>query len=131
MTEMLSVARELPFYYDVGHFVVWRLMPKPRSLKQLSSMPEQWQLTLDVIKSKAQTLMVENNGLQVEYRQLIRQVQKLQRSIDDQQNKNDQMERFLNERHGQTDQQVRIEELTQVLKQKGSRPGMMNSSWKV
>ena len=55
-------------------------------------MPEQWQLTLDVIKSKAQSLMVENNGLQMQYRQLIGEVQKLQQSIDDQQYKNTQMD---------------------------------------
>ena len=85
---------------------------------ELSSMPEQWQLTLDGIKSKAQTLMVENNGLQVQYRELSDQVQKLQRSIDDQQNKNDQMDHLINERRGQTDQQVAIEGLTQVIKTK-------------
>ena len=62
-----------------------------------SSMPEQWQLTLDGIKSKAQTLMVENNGLQVEYRQLLEQAQKLQQSIDDQQYKNEQMGHFIKE----------------------------------
>ena len=83
-------------------------------------MPEQWQLTLDVIKSKAQNLMVENNGLQVEYRQLIGQVQELQQAIADQQYKNEQKSRFLKERRGQTDQQVRIEELTQSIKAKGS-----------
>lgn len=80
--------------------------------------PEQWQLTLDVIKSKAQTLVVKNNGLQVEYRQLIGRSQDLQRSISEQQNKNEQMGRFLQERHGRTDQQLRIEELTQNIKVK-------------
>ncbi len=79
-------------------------------------MPEQWQLTLDVIKSKAQTLVIENNGLQGEYQQLMGQAQKLQQSIYDQKNKNEQMSRFLKERHGRTDQQVRIEELTQIIK---------------
>lgn len=81
-------------------------------------MPEQWQLTLDVIKSKAQSLMVENNGLQAEYQQLIGQVQKLQQLVDDQKNKNEQMNSFLKQRHGQTDQHARIEELTQNIKDK-------------
>jgi len=86
--------------------------------EQPSSMPEQWQLTLDVIKSRAQTLMVENNGLQVEYQQLIGQVQQLQRSVYEQQAKNEQIGRYIKERHGRTDQQERIEELTQVIKTK-------------
>jgi chromosome segregation ATPase len=83
-----------------------------------SSMPEQWQLTLDVIKSKAQTLLIENNGLQLQYRQLTGQVQKLKQSIIDQQDKNEQMTRLIKERHGRTDQQMRIDELTQVIKAK-------------
>ena len=97
-------------------------MSGPRFPKESSSVPEQWQLTLDVIKSKAQTLVIENNGLQVEYRQLIEQLQKLQQSINDQQNKNEQMGRFLKERHGRTDQQVRIEELAQIIKTKRQDP---------
>ncbi len=88
-----------------------------------SSMPEQWQLTLDVIKSKAQTLLVENNGLQGEYRQFIGQVQKLQQSINDQQAKNEQIGSFLKERHGRTDQQVRIEELARTIKTKSQEAG--------
>ena len=80
--------------------------------------PEQWQLTLDGIKNKAQGLMVETNGLQVEYRQLKEQLQVLSQSIADQQYKNDQLNRFIKERHGQTDQQVRIGELTQIIKTK-------------
>src|ERR1700691_2475728 len=83
-----------------------------------SGMPEQWQLTLDVIKSKAQNLLIENNGLQDEYRKLIEQKQELQQSIDNQQHKNDQLEQSLKERHGQTDQQQRIADLTQVIKTK-------------
>jgi regulator of replication initiation timing len=78
--------------------------------------PEQWQSTLDVIKSKVQTMVIENNRLQVEYRKLMERAQKLQQSIDAQQYKNEQMSRFLKERHGRTDQQVRIEELTRIIK---------------
>ena len=63
--------------------------------EKFSSMPGQWQLTLDGIKSKAQSLVIENNALQVEYRQLIGQVQNLQQSINDQQNKNEQLARHL------------------------------------
>ena len=86
-----------------------------------SSMPEQWQLTLDVIKSKAQTLVVKNNGLQAECQQLTGQVQELQQSINNQQYKNDQAEQFLKERNGRTDQQLRIEESTDTVKAKGQK----------
>ena len=75
-------------------------------------------MTLDVIKSKAQTLMIENNGLEGQYQQLIGQVQKLRQSVDAQQYKNEQMNRFIKERHGRTDQQTRIEELAQIIKTK-------------
>jgi len=78
-------------------------------------MPEQWQLTLDVIKARAQTLVVKNNGLQDEHRQLTGQLQSLQQAIVDGQNKNDQLDRFLKDRHGRTDQQARIDELKQGL----------------
>jgi len=81
-------------------------------------MPDQWQLSLDAIQSKVQALVIENNGLRAEYRQLIEQVQKLQQSIDAQQYKNEQMGRFLKERHGRTDQQVRIEALVRSIKTK-------------
>lgn len=81
-----------------------------------SSMPEQWQLTLDMIKSKAHSLMVENNGLKDEYWQLISEVENLKQSIDDQRMSNIKLEHMIKERHGQTDQQLRITELTQVLK---------------
>jgi len=78
--------------------------------------PEQWELTLDVIKSRAQTLVIENNGLQAENRQLMEQVQKLQQSINDQQFNNKQLAGYIKERDGRTDQQVRIGELTRIIK---------------
>ena len=83
-------------------------------------------MTLDVIKSKVQTLETENNGLQAEYRKSIEQSQKLQKLIDAQQYKNEQMSRFLKERHGRTDQQVRISELTQSIKTKGQEARAYN-----
>jgi chromosome segregation ATPase len=52
------------------------------------------------------------------YQQLTGQAQELRQSIDDQQRKNDRMELFLKEKRGQSDQQLRIEELTQMVKTK-------------
>jgi len=84
-------------------------------------MPEQWQLTLDGIKSKAQTLVIENNGLQFERQQLIAETHKLRQSINDQQYKNEQMSQYLKERHGRTDQQARIAQLTPLIEMKSQQ----------
>lgn len=78
-----------------------------------ASAPDQWQMTLDTIQSRAQVLMGRNNQLQLENRQLADQVQKLQQSITLQQNKNDRMGQFLKQRRGRTDQQMRMDELAQ------------------
>ncbi len=86
-----------------------------------SSVPSQWQMTLDEIKSKAQNLVIQNNGLQDEYQELMELAQKLQQAIADQQSKNEQMARFIQERHGQTDQQLRIGELTKNIRTKSQR----------
>ena len=83
-----------------------------------SSPPEQWQMTLDGIKSRAQTLLIEHNGLQDEYRRLMGELRKLQGLILDLQNKNEQIDRLLRERQGRTDQQMRVDELTESLKAK-------------
>jgi regulator of replication initiation timing len=99
-------------------FLFWGADVRAQTSQGLSSIPDQWQLSLDVIKSKAQALVIENNGLRVEYRQLIDQMQKLQQSIYNQQYKNEQTGRFLKERHGRTDQQVRIGVLAQIIKTK-------------
>ena len=94
-------------------YSAWAQMPG-----ESSTMPEQWQLTLDVIKSRAQSLMVENNGLNLENQKLAGRMQELQQAIDEQKNKNEQMSQSLKERHNRTDQQLRIEELTQIIKTK-------------
>jgi predicted RNase H-like nuclease (RuvC/YqgF family) len=83
-----------------------------------SSMPEQWQLTLDVIKAKAQTLLIKNNELHAEYRQLGQKVQDLNQALKDAKDKNEGMRLFLQERHGRTDQQAQLEALQQTVKTK-------------
>ena len=86
--------------------------------QELGSVPEAWQLTLDVIKNKAQILLIENNGKQMTYRKLIDESQKLQQSIRDQRARNEQLAQFIKDRHGRTDQQIRIEELTAAVRSK-------------
>jgi hypothetical protein len=94
--------------------------------QEISSMPEQWQLTLDVIKSKAQTLLIENNGLVVKYQQLVSQAQEIKQAISIQQNKNEQMSVFLSQRHGRGDQQLRIEELSRIVRMKKQDSTVLN-----
>ena len=100
-------------------FFLWGAVDvKAQVPQQPPSTPDQWQLTLNAVKAKIQALVSENNRLRVEYRELIGQGRQLQKSIGDQQNKNEQMARLLKERHGRTDQQVRIEVLTRSIKTK-------------
>ncbi len=95
----------------------WSFTANAQVFKE-AAMPEQWQLTVDVIKAKAQSLLVENNGLQLQHRELMAQTQQLQEAISQQQARNDQFSQRLKERHGLTDQQLRIEELTQLTRSK-------------
>jgi predicted nucleic acid-binding Zn-ribbon protein len=105
-------------YIIILPLLCWAFGAEAQVPEGMSSMPEQWQLTLDVIKSKAQTLVVQNNGLKTQYRQLTGRERSLQRSIAGQQYKNEQISRFLKERHGLTDQQLQIGKLTQIIKAK-------------
>ena len=91
-----------------------------------SGVPDQWQLTLDVIKGKAQALLVQNNAIQAQHRQLAQQEQSLQQALKDQQNKREAMLLFLRERHGRTDQQVRLEELSQAVKTKKQQAKLLD-----
>lgn len=77
---------------------------------------EQWQLTFDTIRTKVNGLLVRNNQLSAEYRQLQDALTKTQAAIVEQDDKNASMRQFLKERHGRTDQQVRLEELAAQLK---------------
>lgn len=79
-------------------------------------MPEQWQLTLDVIKTKAQTLLIKNNEIKAEYLNLRKQAQDVEQTLRGQQDKNEAIRLLLNQRHGRTDQQVRLEGLQQTIK---------------
>jgi len=90
---------------------------------------------LDVIKSKAQSLMIENNNLQGAYQQYIAEKEKLQQAVDAQQYRNEQMSRYLEKQHGRTDQEVRMDELLQGIKVKRGQvheysQQMGNLQWK-
>ena len=79
---------------------------------------EQWQLTFDVIASKVKRLMEENNLLVTQYQTRLAQQQKLHLAINDQTLKNEAIKKFLKERNGKTDQQIRLEELNAQMKLK-------------
>jgi len=97
-------------------FLCWAADVSAQVSSGLSSMPEQWQLTLDVIKTKAQTLLIKNNEIKSDYRRLSDQALELQQAVIGQQNKIEAIRLFLNERHGRTDQQIQIEQLQQGIK---------------
>ncbi|MEI7998183.1 MAG: hypothetical protein WCH62_01575 [Candidatus Omnitrophota bacterium] len=83
------------------------------------SVPE-WQLTIDVIRAKAQSLMEENAKLIAEQSSLEAEYKKLQEQIRDWELKNETLRQLLKERRGRTDQQLHIDDLTrQVSMKKG------------
>jgi chromosome segregation ATPase len=87
-------------------------------------------VTIDSIKTKAQSLAVENDGLQIEYRKLVEEAQKLQQAIDQQEANNTRVQAFLDDRHGRTDQQLRLEELTQRIKAKDRQTLALERQWR-
>jgi len=109
-------------------FLCWAFDVRAQESEQ--PMPEQWQMTVEGIKSQAKALMVVNNGLQDEHQQLTDQVQKLQQSINERQDKNDQLAQLLKEMHGRTGQQLHIEELTKMVKTKRQEARTIEERWK-
>lgn len=110
---------KLPQIFFIIFLLCGAVNTRAQMPEESSSMPaQQWTSTLDGIKSQAHYLVIQNNGLQTEYQRLMQQAANLQQAINDQQDKNEQMANFLKERNGKTDQQVRIEELTQMIKNK-------------
>ena len=77
-----------------------------------------WQLTLDVIKSKAQVLIDVNNKLMAEHDSLVGQQKQVMVDTRDLQMKNEDLKKFLKERHGKSDQQIKIDDLTEQINRK-------------
>ena len=78
----------------------------------------QWQLTLDVIKAKAQVLIESNNKLMEEHNYLVEEKKKLKQGMSDWQTKNESLRQSLKERHGRSDQQVHMDDMTEQMKAK-------------
>ena len=76
----------------------------------------QWQSTLDVVKTRLNALLDQNNQLTAQYQSLQAQEQDLLRMIAEQNKKNEDLKKFVQGRHGKTDQQIRIEELGDQIK---------------
>ncbi len=70
-----------------------------------------WMLSLDVIKSKAEQLVVINRQLVAENNDIAKGLTKLQAAVQDSLAKNKKLSDFLAQRHGRTDQQMEIEDL--------------------
>ena len=105
-------------YYMLGFMLccacpAWADSPEP------AAGSEAWILTLETIKAKAKDLMAQNTALSAEYNTLAQDINDLNTAIDAQNAKNLGMADFLKDRHGRSDQQVRIAELdTQIKEQK-------------
>ena len=78
----------------------------------------QWQINLGVIKDKAQRMMEKNNNLMAEKKSLIKETENLQNQIREWQIKNQTLKDPLKEKHGRTNQQKQIDELTVQLNDK-------------
>ncbi len=94
------------------------ILPSLSSAEGTVSGGAEWQLTFDVVKSKVEGFLEDNNKLSAEQASLRAQLDKLDRSIDAQGRKNDESKAFLKERGGKTDQQILVEELSAKLKAK-------------
>lgn len=77
-----------------------------------------WLLTLETIKTKVQDLMERNTQLTGEYTALNQDVEQLNASVTEKTNKNAALSAFLKDRHGRSDQQLHLEELTAQIKDK-------------
>ncbi len=88
----------------------------PQVFAQSSIMESQWRLSLDVIKAKAEQMVVVNNQLKVQNNNLIASVAKLRNSVNQLAQKNASLEDFLRKRAGKTDQQMQLEETNGALK---------------
>ena len=84
---------------------------------QISRTPS-WQLTLDVIKTKAESLLKKNNQLTQEQEGLLKQEQDLKASIANLQEKNQELRDHLKERRGRSDEQMKIDELQDLITKK-------------
>ena len=96
-----------------GQSLLWAQMPG----EPIPNSPE-WQLTLDVVKAKAQKLIQRNASLMAQHGALTDEYNKIQEQIRDVRLKNDALREFLKERHGQSDQQLHIEDLNNQIKAK-------------
>ncbi len=77
-----------------------------------------WLVSIDTIKTKAQGLMEKNIQLMSERDSLTNEDRKSKEQIHDVQIKNEILKQLLKERHGRSDQQMQVEDLTNQIKAK-------------
>ncbi len=87
-------------------------------VSQSNSNVATWQLTLDVIKSKAQDLLQKNSVLMAERESLLKAYDDEQEAIRNLKKNNEESKQFLKQRHGRSDEQFKIDELEAQVKQK-------------
>ena len=116
-------------YIFILPFLCWAWAGHAQEPQEIRSMPEQWQMSLDGIKTKAQSLLIVNNGLQLEFRQLKQQLEELQQEVDEQQNKNDQLKLSLNDTHALNGQKEQLEELNKDIRIKRQEVHLIEEQW--
>ncbi len=103
--------------YQLIFLIVFFALPAHAQIAgEFAAAPAQWQLTLDVIKTKAQTLLVQNKELAAQHEDLQAQLAHTQEMINQQQSANADLRRMLKERNGRTDQQIALEQLKAQIK---------------
>ena len=107
-------------YYMLG-FILCCAHPAWADAPEPAAGSGAWILTLETIKAKAKDLMARNTALSAEYNTLAQDINNLNAAVDAQNTKNMAITSFLKDRHGRTDQQVRIEELEAQIKEQKTR----------
>lgn len=76
----------------------------------------EWQLTLDVIRAKSDTLVDKNNKLVAHRDAMAARYTQLETSITELKANNDELRQFLKDRHGRSDEQIHLEEIASQVK---------------
>lgn len=77
-----------------------------------------WQLTLDVIKAKAEALLQKNNDMMAQRDALLKQYNQEQKIIETLKKNNEEIRQFLKERHGRSDEQFKMDEIEAQIHQR-------------
>lgn len=96
----------------------WQMSALAQMVRDTAGNVPRWLVSIDTIKTKAQGLMEKNIQLMSERDSLTNEDRKSKEQIHDVQIKNEILKQLLKERHGRSDQQMQVEDLTNQIKAK-------------